>query len=362
VRAGCRGATNLRTYCVTNELSAKDWADLTKDLPTFRDYHQRLFDEFKKRNLPIRLLATDASPIEYWNTVEWAAQNMDSISGIYGGHHYINNQGLDDLGFYEWFKGKCQWGAGLARGKGKDFIREYGPAQYFDKKHGLRWDTCLYFDTPQEAMAGIQLSEAALAAINAGVYAMGYWTFTDFPEHPEWHAINQWGLFKWLTNGSVPRAPYYAYGLLTRFFGGPATVYAAVSPDTLLRVAALERKTWSIAVINRHPEPTPVSISLPRGPAGAVFRKYVYDPKHVPETEDGDLQEPSGKISLQNGALGDTLAGTSLTVFTTAYDDVSPALVSGLVVKKYRTAISYRGSRFRIGTSVITGSITTTFV
>jgi hypothetical protein len=175
-----------------------------------------------------------------------------------------------------------------------------------------------------------------LAAINAGVYAMGYWTFTDFPEHPEWHGINQWGLFKWLTNGSVTRAPYYAYGLLTKFFRGPAVVYATVSPDALLRVAAAEHeaRSWSIAVVNRHPSPIPVRISMPPGVAGAVFRKYVYDPKHPPETEDGDLQQPSGKITMQSGIVADTVDGGSLTVYTTAYDDVPPAPVRGLTVSK----------------------------
>jgi hypothetical protein len=332
-----QGATNLKTFCVTNELSASDWADLTKDLPTFRNYHQLLFEELKKRNLPIRLLATDASPIENWNTLEWAAKNMDEITGVYGGHHYINDQGLDDLGFYGWFKDKCGWAAGLAKAKGKDFILgEFGPAQYFDKKHGLRWDTCLYYETPQEPLAGIQLAEAALAAVNAGVYGMGYWTFTDFPDHPEWRGINQWGLFKWLTNSSVPRAPYFAYGLLTKFFRGPAIVYAVRTADEQLRVAAIEQenKTWSIAIVNRNPEQTPVHLSMPEGVPAASFRKYVYDPKHLPLTEDGDLQGPSGKVSLEKGTLADSLAGGTLTVYTTAYDETPPAPVRGLQVSK----------------------------
>lgn len=336
-----QGATNLRTYCVTNELSSRDWADLTKDLPTFQNYHQLLFDELKKRNLPIRLLATDASPMEYWKTLEWAAANMDGITGVYGGHHYINNQGLDDLSFYGWFKEKCSWAVNLAKDKGKDFILgEFGPAQYQDKKHGLRWDTCLYFGTPQEPLAGIQLAEAALAAINAGVYGMGYWTFTDFPEHPEWKGINQWGLFKWLTNGSEPRAPYYAYGLLTKFFRGPATVYEVESSDERLRVAAIEQenKSWSVALVNRNREPTPILLSLPEGMPSVAFRKYVYDPEHPPKTEDGDLQEPSGKVPMQNRALNDTLGGGTLTVYTTAYDEVSPSPVRDLKVSELPNA------------------------
>jgi hypothetical protein len=336
-----QGATNLKTYCITNELSASDWADLTKDLPTFRSYHQLLFEELKRRNLPIQLLATDASPIDYWKTLEWAAAHMDEITGIYGGHHYVNDQALDDLGFYDWFKGKCGWATGLAKTKGKDFILgEFGPAQYFDKKHGLRWDTCLYFGTPQEPLAGIQLAEAALAAINAGVYGMGYWTFTDFPDHPEWKGINQWGLFKWLTNSSEPRAPYFAYGLLTKFFRGPSTVFKVESSDQLLRIAAIEQenKSWSVAIVNRNRQQTSIVLSLPEKTPSITLRKYVYDPENLPKTEDGDLQEPSGRIHAPNGVFNDTLRGGTLTVYTTACDEVPPSPVKGLKVSNLPNA------------------------
>ncbi len=331
-----RGATNIRQFCVTNELSSADWADLRKDLPTFRDYHQLIFDELHKRQLPIRLLATDASPIVYWNTLEWAASNMDDITGVYGGHHYANDHGVEDLGFYGWFKDRCAWGSGIARGKGKDFILgEFGPAQYLQRRFGLRWDTCLYYGTPQEAPAGLQLAEAALAAINGGVYAMGYWTFTDFPDRPEWQAINQWGLFKWLTQGSEPRAPYYAYGLLTKFFRGPATVFQSGTPQVNLRVAALERhgdKAWSIAIVNRSERETRVSIALPAGAPTAAFRKYVYDARKPPKTVDGDLQEPGGKITPSNRQLVDVVGGLTLTVYTTSYDEEPPAAVRGLEI------------------------------
>ena len=333
-----QGATNIRQFCVTNELSSAEWADLTKDLPTFRDYHRLIFEELKKRQLPIRLLATDASPIVYWKTLEWASANMDEITGVYGGHHYANGNGVDDLSFYGWFRERCAWGVGIARARQKDFILgEFGPAQYLQQKFGLRWDTCLYYGTPQESMAGLQLAEAALAAINGGVYAMGYWTFTDFPDRPEWHGINQWGLFKWLTQGSEPRAPYYAYGLLTKFFRGPATVYQVETEQENLRVAAIERradKTWSIAVVNRNALDTPISIALPEGAPTKAFRKYVYDARKPPQTEDGDLQGPVGKVEPNSNRLTDIVGGLTLTVYTTAYDEVPPAPVRGIEVSK----------------------------
>jgi hypothetical protein len=330
------GATNVKYYCFTNELSVRDWADLRNDLPTFRDYQERIYRALERRHLDVKLLATDASPVRYWNTLEWAAENMDDITGVYGGHHYVETDDPGDMNFYSWFLGRCTWAASLARQKNKNFILgEFGSRQYFDKKYGYRWDTCLHYGTPREPLAALQVAEAALAAINGGVYAMGYWTFTDYPEWSDEPYINQWGVFKWATNGSETRAPYYSYGLLTKFLGGPATVFRVEARDPKLRVAALrheERDTWSIAVINRHPAPVKIALRLEGAPVTAAFRKYVYDPAHVPQTEDGDLQEPAGKVAMRQGEFEDTVGPDQLAVYTTRYDDVPPAPVKGLKV------------------------------
>jgi hypothetical protein len=333
-----QGATNLKYYCATNELSLGEWAMLRHDLPRFRSYHQALHDEIRRRQLNIQLLATDASPISYWDTLQWAAQNMDEITGIYGGHHYINEHAPDDLNFYSWFLEKCRWGVGLARAKGKNFILgEFGPAQYLQLKYGIRWDTCRYYGTPLEALAGLQLAEAAIAALNAGVYAMGYWTFMDYPDEKGLRYMNQWGLFKWLTNDAVTRAPYHSYGLLSKFFRGPATVHQVNVAEQKLRVAALrheEAKTWSVAVLNRESQDLPFRLSLPDVEESTAFRKYAYDPRNVPATEDGDLQEPEDKLTLRDGRLTDSVKAGTMAVYTTAYDETPPSPVRGLEVTR----------------------------
>ena len=332
------GATNVKSYCCTNELSLHAWGDLRKDLPLFRAYHQALYDELHKRGTPIKLLATDASPFENWNTIQWAAQNMDQITGVYGGHHYFNKHPLDDLDFYPWFRTKCTLAADLAKAKGKDFILgEFGPAQGHSIHGGSVWISSKYYDTPQESLAGLQVAEGAMAAINGGIYGLAYWTFCDEPDDP--HAkikglqvSRRWGMFRWMTNGATPRAPYYAYGLLTKFFHGPAAVHRVESGDPLVRVAAVQNETtgtWSIALSNRNKYKTAISLSL-AGDPGKPFRKYVYDPAHVPATDDGDLQEPAGKVAASSLHIADTLPAESLVVYTTAYQDRPPESVCGL--------------------------------
>lgn len=326
------GGTNVKWHCITNELSMHGWADLVNDMPTFKAYEQALYNEFRKRNIQIQILATDASPAvdpNTWWTIEWAAQHMDNITGIYGGHHYMNQFAPDDPACYDWFKQKCAWAVGIAKAKGKDFILgEFGTRQYFQTRWGVRWDDPEYYVRARwEPLAGLQLAELTMAAINAGVYAMGYWTFVDIPsDRGGQHGVNQCGLFRWMTGAAEPRAPYYSYSLLTKFFRGPATVHQVEVTDDKVRVAAVqneETKTWSIAVVNRETHAVPISMLLPCEPDRA-FRKYVYDPAYVPVAEDGDLQDSAGKLTVRNGTLTDNMAPLSLAVYTTAYTDEVP--------------------------------------
>jgi hypothetical protein len=333
-----KGATNIKYYCMTNELSMKGWGSLREDLPKFRDYHQKIFDALKARNLDIKLLASDASPISRWDTIQWATENMDEITGVYGGHHYINDYTPENLEFYSWFLSSMRWGAGMARGMGKDFILgEFGCKQDGRIIDGIRRDTCIYWDTPLETLVGIQLAEAAIAALNGGVYSLCYWTFTDFPDSYSRNYINKWGTFKWSDDDYSTRAHYYAYGLLTRFFRGPATVFRTSSDDPLLRVAAIKhhgKNTYSIAIVNRKNENVPVNISLDGKALNGEFRKYVYDPNNVPWHPFGDLQGPAGKLTMSGGHLTDTVGAGTLTVYTTDYDEQPPAAVDVLKVER----------------------------
>lgn len=333
-----RGLTNIHYYCMTNELSLGGWGKLADDLPTFKSYHQALSDALRERGLDIELLASDASPLEWWWTIEWATKNMDDITGVYGGHHYINDYLPEDERFYPRFLSKLEYGVGLARGKGKNFILgEFGAKQDGRTIGGVERDVCIYWDTPEEPVAGVQLSEAAIAAMNAGVYAMGYWTFMDFPDDYSPRYVNKWGLFRCSGADRSTRAPYYAYGLLTKFFRGPSTVYRVETGAPRLRVAALQRHgsgAWSIVVVNRGKHDVPLSISLAGEAVTAAFRKYIYDPTRVPQNPFGDLQEPSGEVAMKEGRMSDTVGAGTLTVYTTAYDARPPAPVQGLRVEQ----------------------------
>lgn len=331
---------NLNYYCMTNELSLDEWASLIKnnDLDRFKNIHQLFYDELKSRDLDIKLLATDASPFTYWPTIEWAAENMDEITGVYGGHHYINSFDLFDQSFYPFFLEKMKWGANLAREKNKNFIiGEFGPKQNSNIIDSVKHDACIYNNTPLERYVGIQVAEAIIAMINGGIYAGSYWTFCDFPSTYRSTYINKWGVFKWEIDDFTTRPSYYALGLLTKFFRGPAKVFEVNNTDSLLRVCAIrnsETNSISIAVINRNTENRQLNLQLEPTNSDLTFRKYVYDPENVPFNYFGDLQAPSGKITLDEKTLNDDVPPNSLVVYTSDFDENSPAPVKNLTVEK----------------------------
>lgn len=332
-----KGFDRINYYCMANELTLDRWASMVNDLEYFKKVHGLFYEEIARRDLGIDLLATDASPFTYWHTIEWAAENMDDITGVYGGHHYINEQDIFDASFYGWFLDQMKWGADLARSKGKRFIvGEFGSKQNSNDIEGVRHDAMIYNNTPLEAYAGIQSSEAILAMINGGVYGCNYWTFSDFPSNYRPNYINKWGLFRWEVDNFTTKPGYYCIGLLTKFFRGPSEVFESTPADTLIRVAAvknLDNGAVSIAVINRHNEARKVTLATGPLRPDKPLRRYVFDPADPPFNYFGDLQTHSGLIHSSAGQFSDEVPPMGMCVYTTLYDDAPPAPVAGLSVE-----------------------------
>ncbi len=332
------GFSKINYYCMANELSLDKWASMVNDLDYFKKIHQLFYDEINARNLDIGLLASDASPFSYWHTIEWAANNMDDITAVYGGHHYINDKDLFDNSFYNYFYEKVKWGTDIARSKNKKFIvGEFGAKQNSNIIDSVNHDCNMYNNMPLENYMGIQVAEAITAMINAGVYGCGYWTFADFPSKYRSTYLNKWGLYRWEADNHTTKPSYYCIGLLTKFFRGPSEAYEVMSSDSLIRVAAVKNKengSVSVVVINRNELPTEIRLNLGVLAGEKSFRKYLYDPADVPFNYFGDLQDPSGKIALRNSDLMDVIPPQSMAVYTTCYDEEPPADVKSLKVEK----------------------------
>ena len=332
------GFSKINYYCMANELSLDKWASMVNDLEYFKKIHKLFYDEINARNLEIGLLASDSSPFSYWHTIEWAANNMDDITGVYGGHHYINDKDLFDNSFYKYFYDKIKWGTDIARSKNKKFIvGEFGAKQNSNIIDSVNHDCNMYNNLPLENYMGIQVAEAITAMINAGVYGCGYWTFADFPSKYRSNYLNKWGLYRWEADNHTTKPSYYCIGLLTKFFRGPSEAYEVVTSDSLIRIAAVKNKengSVSVVVINRNELPTKIRLNMGVLAGDKSFRKYLYDPADVPFNYFGDLQDPCGKIALKNSNLLDVIPPQSMTVYTTCYDEEPPANVKGLKIEK----------------------------
>ncbi len=355
-----KGVKQLRYYCYSNEMSINDNGGLLRDLDLFKKYHEMLYRAFVRHDLNVGLLATDASGLKNWETVDYVTANMKRITEDICLHIYATQYDLGDLDFYRWFEEECRKVVMKAiHCDGKRFILgEMGIRRMVKDENGVRRDTCFMhrngvikdttdFNYHGEGPEGaVMYAEAALAAINAGVFAISIWTYCDYPdpyvchyaEHDEYAKkwgecerfisqtqdvkYNKCGMIKWEDDGDYSvRESYWCLGLISRYCRRNAKVMDIECDDGLLRICALVNKdqTVTVVVINRHDDPETIDIDLrlKHIEKQKAFRVYEFDTKNPPVNEFGDLQDPSAEIRAEDGKLSYTVPGYSMTVFTT---------------------------------------------
>ncbi len=347
-----KGMKHIRYYCFSNEMSQCGWGDLMDDLPLFGKYHQMLYRAFQNEKLNIGLLATDASEFSNWNTIDWCLDNINRITEDYCLHIYEREHDIYNLDYFDFFYDKCKEVVDKVSCRdGKRFIvGEYriqkGAGQLRYRK-GLVIDVNRYFeDDFERRYCALMLTEMTFAAINAGVYAMALWSYTDYPDpfscaysndggYAEgWSKVekyisgttdvkyNKFGLFKWEDNGDhSAKEPYYCLGLVYKYFKNHSKVLDIACEDKLLRIASVQNRDGSVTVgvVNRHKEPTKVSLRIDTETIDKPFRVYEYDPYHVVTNRFADLPDAVTEIELKNGVLEVTLKPESVTIFTNDY-------------------------------------------
>lgn len=348
-----KNVKQIRYYCFSNEMSMNDWGGLLKDLPLFQKYHEMLFRAFQNRKLRIGLLATDASNTNNWNTVDYAIQNMKRITEDFCLHAYLRSDAEYEGGFYQWFYKLCyETVVKCCKCDGKRLILgEFGISgpDSFVYRNGIIKDTTPFNYTGEGASGALMYAEAALAAINAGVFAMVIWTFTDYPDPYTCHyaehdpyakkwgmcesfisetqdvKYNKCGMMKWEDDGDYSvREIYWCLGLIAKYCKRNAKVLDIEIDDPMIHAAALMNRdgSISIAVLNRNTEPTSLKLQLDlknirKQPP---MRVYEYDSRNVCMNEFGDLQEPSTTLSIQDtGEVEYTFLPESFTILTTDY-------------------------------------------
>lgn len=345
-----KNVKHIRYYCFSNELSCSMYGVLLHNLPLFKKYHQGLHSAFQRRNLPIGLLATDASEYVNWSTIDWAKENMADISEDFCVHIYEREHDIYDTEFYDFFAEKCKeivdksvrcFGKRVILGEVG--IQKNQGQLTFNK--GIVVDTNRYFqDEYEQAYCGLMLTEMAFAAINSGVFALIYWSYIDHPDPyscayssgnddyaKKWgeaerffsttadSKYNKWGFLKWDDeNGDYgARAHFWCIGLLTKFFRRNSKVLDIESFDENIRGCGIFNRDKSVTIgfVNRNKEETEINLSTDL--FNKDVRVYEYDANNPPVNKFADLQDYTAIISKDK--LTYTLKPESVTYFTTDY-------------------------------------------
>ena len=355
---------HIRYYCFSNELSCGTHHVLKNDLPRLKWYHQGLYSAFVRKMLDVGLLATDGTGYPEWPTAEWALENMHDITEDLSLHIYERQHDIYDLSFYDFFYDKCKEICDLAIRKGgrrlllTEFGIQDGSGTHLQFGNGVIRDLCRYYEDPEkEAYCALMLAEMIFAAINAGVFAMAYWSYTDYPSPyscaysakdgfaKAWGSCerfvstttdtkyNKFGVFKWEDDGDhSARSHYWCLAPLMKLFKRNSYVLNMENSDPMLRMCGVMNRDGSVSlgIVNRSKEEASIQLDTQLFTKG--IRVYEYDSKNVPANPFGDIQAASATLEPQNASY--ILKPESVTFFTTDYiEKAAPVVAENLALQ-----------------------------
>lgn len=173
-----------------------------------------------------------------------------------------------------------------------------------------------------ETMA-LWVPQKALAVIAAGGYATAFWLFSEFT-HGGCFGGAMVDFFSNHTDACQP--VYYSYGLLARFFRGPADSYALIRDVTnasnvpVACVRQHDSGLWSVAALNMHQTKSlSLALELPVEAKSVAMHRFTYT---FGDAEKGVVsncslpQAGKEKVSVgSNSVLVDTVPARTLVVY-----------------------------------------------
>jgi len=353
-----RDCRKIRYYCLTNELMCDDqWAYFRKKdkMPLFKTFHEALYDAFRRHGLDIQLVASDGSyGLKQAEELAWTVENMDLLTGLYCTHCYTKFAPDDPAAygsFYEQFDKVVQ----LSLTKTKRWmLGEFGNVP--PRKKGVMVDdqNWTYHNASETGLWAITTAEMAMAAVNAGAYAVLNWSFCDYPDpfvvedshDPAGRAryesgktlykpdmkYNKNGLFRWSDVRKDYRAAptYLTLGLMSRYFRKGAYVLKATADDPLLRATVLENPDGSVtaAIVNRGPKRAVTLAGLKA--LARPARVYLYDSARPYDNAFGDLPPADGVARPDGDTLTVEIPAKGMAFLTTDYVERTPSPVEGV--------------------------------
>ena len=313
-----KGYDNIKYFCISNELGGCNKGGFLS-LEEFKGHNVKIMEELKSRGKEglFGLAGTDQSAdwdlpdfwdIIRWDSLVWAAQNMDECLALYDGHMYMGYCGSKKS--YANLEASLRFGADLARKMGKDFIiGEFGP-QFTGGGTWLNPQK----DNPDY---GILLAEYAIAMLNSGTYTILNWIFADM--YYSETTLQQWGLMHDATHNFTARPSYYSYGLFCKYFRPDSRSFQTKTEDEDVRIGAVCHNPsgqYSIAAVSRKESETQIHVSVNGDRSDITLRRYIYNPKHPPFNPNADLPPPTGTVQMKNGMFTDVVPEDCLVIYT----------------------------------------------
>jgi len=312
-----KGYDNIKYFCISNELGACNKGGFLS-LGEFKGHNEKIMAELKARGKDglVGLVGTDQSaswdPPDWsairWESLVWAAENMDDSLALYCGHTYQGYCGSKKS--YAKIKGDLEFAVGVARKMGKNFILgEFGP-------NFVGGHTYL---NPQKDNPdyGILLAEYAIAALNSGAYSILNWIFADM--YYEGNILQEWGQMSGAEKEFTARASYYSYGLFCKYFRPDSRSIETTTENEDVRIGAVRHNPsgqYSIAVVNRKEGGASIRCLINGDSANVTLRRYIYDPKSPPFNKEADMPEPTGAVEMKAGIFADTIPEDCLAIYT----------------------------------------------
>jgi hypothetical protein len=154
---------------------------------------------------------------------------------------------------------------------------------------------------------GVYYSLLASAFLNAGSSGLLHWEFFDqyYNGGPEESSLMKVGLFKFETEGWLPRPFYHAWGLIMRHTRRGSSVYPMTFPEGDISGTALKTPdgAWTYIVTNANKEGKGRLVRIDnRSAESLTLQRYVYNPETA-VTDDDRLIGGSGPAVCADGAV-----------------------------------------------------------
>lgn len=199
-------------------------------------------------------------------------------------------------------------------------------------------------------------AEMIIGAINAGVFALGFWTFCDYPDPingPSYcddymkmwsryepymggginHRYNRWGLLPFENHfGEIPRPVYWCIAPIVKYLKRNSQILEVQTDSELVHACAIHTRNDRISIIvsSRLNNEEAVTIQLPKS-GKESFRVYRYLESNPPINQFGDLQAPSETIIFKDSSLKLSMPAKSVMIITNDFEEKNNSVCAEII-------------------------------